>query len=60
MPKYEVIAEFIDAKTGDRIPAGETIEASGKRVDALRKAGVIGEEVKESKPSGKGSKKHGS
>lgn len=49
MPKFSIIAEFMDAKSGRRRRPGEVIEASGRRVDALRAAGVIGDELKDQK-----------
>lgn len=51
MAKYVVIAEYTDAKTGKNRVPGEVIEASGARLAALRKAEVIGDEVKD--PDGK-------
>lgn len=52
MPRFSIVAEFVDAKSGRRRRPGEVIEASGRRVDALRAAGVIGDEVKEQKDKG--------
>lgn len=50
MPKYMVIAEFIDIENGQRKYPGDIIEADGGRIDRLKKAGVIGAEIIEAEP----------
>jgi|GEM_PF-5453604 len=49
MPRFTVIAEFIDRETGKRLKPGDTFEASGERVDHLKQIGVIGESAADSK-----------
>jgi hypothetical protein len=45
MSKFYVVAEFIDCHSGKRKYPGDDIEASGERVEELKKAGVIGSEI---------------
>jgi hypothetical protein len=47
MPKFPVIAEFLDRVTGERRRPGQTVEAEGQRIEDLRSAGVIGAEIQE-------------
>jgi len=51
MPEFEVIAEFIDATTKARKKPGDKINVSGKRIERLKAAGVIGEEIIPAKPA---------
>lgn len=48
MPLFRVIAGFIDIQSGQHKKPGDTVEASGERVEVLKKAGVIGGEIPES------------
>lgn len=50
MPRYKVTSEFIDKETGQRKFPGDVIEADNERIDRLKKAGVIGSEIIETKP----------
>ena len=45
MPKYKVIAEFVDTISGRRLLPGDEIEATTERVEALKRARVIGAEI---------------
>lgn len=46
--KYEVIADFIDSRSGELVKAGETVEATKQEYAHLQRAGVVGEVVKTS------------
>jgi hypothetical protein len=50
VPKFEVISEFLDRKTGERKLPGHTVEAEGQRIEDLRQAHVIGDVVQEKAP----------
>jgi hypothetical protein len=45
VPHFKVVAEFIDKKSGKRLKPGDTVDASGDRVERLKKAGVIEREI---------------
>lgn len=49
MPRFKVIAEFVDLETGKRLKPGEVVDASEVRAERLHKAGVIGEEIESPK-----------
>lgn len=51
MREFEVIAEFIDATTKVRKKPGDKVKATGKRIERLKAAGVIGEEIISAKPA---------
>lgn len=42
MAEYEVIHEFIDSRTGDRVFPGETTEVNEEEAIRMRMAGVLG------------------
>ncbi|MBY9077272.1 hypothetical protein KIH86_03625 [Paenibacillus sp. HN-1] len=42
---YRVIADFVDAVTGEEIKTGSLFEADEKRLERLQAAEVIGDEV---------------
>jgi len=47
MPNYNVVNEFIDSRTGERIQPGDTIELNEYEYEKAKAAGVIGAEVKQ-------------
>jgi hypothetical protein len=45
LPKYNVIAEFIDTYSGERKMPGDIIEVNSDRANELKNVGVIGVEL---------------
>lgn len=42
MAEYEVIAEFVDTRTGKRVLPGETTEANKQEAERMKRAKLIG------------------
>lgn len=56
MPKFEVIAEFVNQSTGERVQPGAVIDIPTNKVNEYKRKRIIGKEITEKKPPARSKK----